>query len=397
LGVDETGSSATYCSGTGNIGATNAGIGWGDTNTALAKSFCMGGAVAKVNSFNASNNTGYSDWFIPSSNELTELVKVRNQAGLLRLSTAWNVGQWGYWGSTEVNSAVMATLVTDNNQWSLGNTTKTDATHNLVRPVRQFTPCWAVDSCTALSSTTRPSQAGGYAITPAGYSLSVGSLSNYEGITYRSTTVTINRAAQSAQAIPYYSPSYPETMTVYTGGGSGTGAQSFTVLAGGTANSCAFDFRKLTTNGAGTCNIQVVKQGDRNYLPDTATAYIYILAFALNQPSSAVGSGPGIALGGINTVTLDSTTAPTITAVTWVTNHWEISGAGFGALGNSNTVVKFWRNKPVIWDGGLNTTNYVASDTLIYITNVPVGATTGKIMVITANGIAVSTDNWIAP
>ena len=409
-GLDDLSTVASYCSnGNLNTGATNVGIGWGETNTAYAISQCLGGAVAKVKSFNDSNQTGYSDWFIPSTNELIELAKVRTQTGLLQVGSAWSIGRYGYWSSTEANASVQSSLVTSS--WMMGGTNKSDSVNNMVRPVRQFTPCWAVDSCTALASTNKPVQAGGYAISPSGYSLSVGSLSNYETVTYQTTFATVNRIAQSAQQIPFYSPSFPETMTVYTGGGSGTGAQIFSVLGGGSASNCTFDFRKLTTNGTGTCSVQVVKLGDRNYLTDTASALISILLFVVNQPSPSAGGGPNIALTGETAIIRDPNAAPTISAVNYVAencvgggafrictpSHWEIIGAGFGANDNQNTVVKFWRNQVVTWYPAISEINWVVNDTKIWIRTVPVGATTGKILVITANGMAVSTDNWIAP
>jgi hypothetical protein len=408
-GIDDIQSVAKFCTASTNQdginrGANNAAIGGGAVNTATFEQYCTGGAIKLVADYAGG---GFTDWFMPSDGENAELANVRVQAGLLELKSAWPTGTYGYWSSNELSSSVVGSLVAVNSAWNIGGTNKDDSVHNMVRPVRQFTPCFAVDSCTALASTSKPSQAGGYLITPSGFSFSSGILSNYETVTYTSTPLVINRAAQSAQQIPYYSPTYPETMTVYTGGGSGTGAQIFKVLPGGTANSCAFDYRKLSTAGAGTCNIQVVKLGDRNYLTDTATAYIYIMQFIVNQPAPAVGSGSTIALSGATAITRDPNAAPTISSVSFVPmtcvlstcsdDHWEIAGAGFGAMGNTDTVVKFWRNKVVVWELIQFTTNYVVSDTLIRIRNLPAGAATGKILVITANGIAVSPDNWVAP
>jgi hypothetical protein len=87
-GSDDLSTVATYCSNnTSSFNAIQVGIGWGETNTNLAKVACLGGAVAKVNSFNSSNTTGYSDWFIPSKNEAIELAKIPASAGLLNIGT----------------------------------------------------------------------------------------------------------------------------------------------------------------------------------------------------------------------------------------------------------------------------------------------------------------------
>jgi hypothetical protein len=105
-------------------------------------------------------------------------------------------------------------------------------------------------------------------------------------------------------------------------------------------------------------------------------------------------------------VALSPNAAPTISAIEYVAavcinsfcipEHWIIRGSGFGATYNLDTVVKFWRNKTATLTTNSNS-NHVLDDTSIEIWTIPSGATTGKITVTTANGIAVSVDNWIAP
>lgn len=384
-GIDDLSTNATYCSNHNlNLGATNVGIGWGETNTNLAKSQCLGGAVALVNNFNSSNNTGYSNWFIPSTNELIELAKVRTQAGLLQLGNKWSTGRYGYWSSTESSASVQSSLVTS--AWNIGGTNKNDANNNLVRPVRMFTPCNLVDSCTSLSSTTKPTQAGTYWITPETLTISSGDLSNYVAIKYVPTTVTINRISQTPQQLPYHNPTYPTAMIFNIGGGSGTGATSYTLLGGGTASGCTFDYKNLATTSIGTCEVRVMKAADRNYLADTATAYIYFVEFVVSQPAPTVGSGSTIALTGETAIIRDTNQAPTISALSAtsgaVGSVVTISGGGFYFADASSLSIKFWRNI-----GALTYT--IVSDTTITVT-VPVGATTGRILVTTPNGQATS-------
>jgi hypothetical protein len=291
--------------------------------------------------------------------------------------------------------------------WNIGGTNKNDANNNLVRPVRMFTPCNLVDSCTSLSSTTKPTQAGTYWITPETFTLSAGDLSNYLGVRYLPTTVTINRVAQTPQQLPYYNPTYPTSLNFFIGGGNGTGTTTYTLLGGGNASGCAFDYKNLATTSIGTCQVRVVKAADRNYLADTSTAYIYFVDFVVNQPAPAVGSGATIALTGQTSIVRDPNQAPTISEVRYVPfdclgqicvpQHWEIIGAGFGSYGNTDLVVKFWRNKELVWFDAVSQLNYVVDDTKIWVRQSPVGATTGKITVTTANGIAVSPENWVAP
>lgn len=384
-GADELGTTATYCSnGNLNLGATNIGIGWGETNTNIAKSTCLGGAVAKVNTFNASNSTGYSDWFIPSSNELVELAKVRTAAGLIALGSNWTVGRYGYWSSTEVSASVQASLVASS--WSMGGTGKSDAVNNLVRPVRMFTPCSSVNNCSALATTAKPIDAGTYRMNAETLTLSIGDLSNYLAIRYETTTVTINKVAQSVQQGAIYNAQFPDAFTLFMLTGSGTGAVSYSISNGGTAANCATDYRKISATSVGTCNVQVVRLGDRNYLSDTSTSYVYFMNFVINQPAPAVGSGPNIALTGQTSVQLEATTAPTISGLSAssgaVGTTITITGAGFYFADPTKLSIKFWRN--------IGATTYtINSDTSVTVT-VPVGATTGRIVLTTPNGQAAS-------
>jgi hypothetical protein len=244
---------------------------------------------------------------------------------------------------------------------------------------------------------------------PSALTLSTGNLNNYVAVKYDTTTVTINRINQAALVIPYFNPIFPETLTINMGGGTGNGFLKFTLTGNGNATGCALDYKKLSVITAGSCEITAVKQGDRNYLTETATAYIVFVQYIIFQPSPSAGSGSGIGISGKTSVTLDPNSAPYISGVVWVPAicggmvcdyaHWEISGSGFGLTNNSDTVVKFWRNQVVTLNQNIYGGTRVLNDTLIIIApeDVPVGATAGKITVTTANGIAVSPNNWIAP
>jgi hypothetical protein len=388
-GNDDVSTVATYCSNiNSNLGATQFGIGWGDTNTALAKSACLGGAVGKVNTFNLSNNTGYSDWFIPSKNEAIELAKIPATAGLLNIGSNWSAGNWGYWASTEVSASTMYAIGHTGTTFNgTAQVLKSEAVKNMVRPVRAFRPCWAVDTCTTLSSTTAPTQAGVYQITPSALTNINDLQARYAAVIYSPTTLTINRIAQKTQLVPYQSNTFPETFTVNVSGGSGNGAVTYSV-ANGTSSGCAFDYKKLYATSQGSCAITVYKAGDRNYLPDTATSNFLFVTFVINQPAPVAGTGPTIALGGQTSVTLDPNVAPTISSLSTYTaqagiTEIKINGAGFNHLDPASITVKFWRNKVA---SGF-TINLADSEITV---TVPAGTTTGKVMVITPNGIAVS-------
>jgi hypothetical protein len=388
-GSDDLSTVATYCSNNSlNMTATQAGIGWGEANTTLARNACLGGAIGRVNSFNQSNSTGFSDWFIPSRNEAIELAKIPATAGLLTIGNNWSVGNSGYWSSTESNTTTM---------WSIGrvgavfngNTAvlKSESARNMVRPVRAFRSCWAIDTCTALLTTETPTASGIYMISPTNGAGAATLAERYSSIRYVDTRLTINRIAQRPQVIPFLSINFPDTFTVNVTEGNGNGAVTYTAT-NGTATGCGFDYKKLFAATQGTCTVTVVKAGDRNYLPDTATAGMYLLTFVNNQPSPSVGSGPTIALSGQTSVTLDPNVAPTITSLSTYTaqagvTQIVITGVGFDSANLAGITVKFWRN--VIGSGF--TVN--AQNTQITVT-VPAGATTGKVTVTTPNGQAVS-------
>jgi hypothetical protein len=388
-GSDDLSTVSTYCSNnSSSIGASQSGIGWGETNTTLARNSCLGGAVARVNSFNQSNSTGYSDWFIPSRNEAIELAKIPATAGLLNIGSNWTVGNSGYWSSTESNTTTM---------WSIGhvgpvfngNTAvlKSESAKNMVRPVRAFRACWAIDTCTALLTTETPTAAGIYMISPTSGASAATLAERYSSIRYVESRLTINRIAQRAQVIPFINVNFPDTFTVNVMEGNGNGAVTYTAN-NLTSTGCGFDYKKLYAATQGTCTITVYKAGDRNYLPDTATAGMYLLTFVNNQPSAGVGSGPNIALSGQTSVTVDPNVAPTITSLSTYTaqagvTQIVITGVGFDSANLAGITVKFWRN--IVASGF--TVN--AQNTEITVT-VPAGATTGKVLVTTPNGQAVS-------
>jgi hypothetical protein len=393
-GSDDLASVGKFCEGSTNQdsinrGASQYGIGWGETNTALFESYCTGGAVKKVTSYAGG---GYTDWFVPNSNELAELANVRNQAGLLELGANWATGNQGYWGSTEADASTMRTLVSVNSAWNIGSTSKSDSTHLMVRPVRMFSSCWAVDSCTAQASSTKPTDAGTYSITPSSLKLTAGSLSNYEAVLYRSTTVTINKISQSTLNLSTYSLFYPETMTIGTSGGNGSGRLLFTIT-GSSGPSCILDWRKLAASTPGTCTVEVNKAADRNYLATTTSAIINFALFIPFVPLPTPEPGPSIGIQGTNSFIVDSNLAPAFTGLSAssgsIGSSITISGLGFSFADISKVAIKFWR-------GVVATTYSIPNDSTINVT-VPTGATTGRIVITTPNGSVGTTTFTVTP
>lgn len=393
-GSDDTASVSKFCIGntdqdSSNRGATNYGIGWGETNTGLFEWSCIGGAVDKVASYTGG---GFTDWFMPNSNELIELAKVRTQAGLIQLGSSWTSGTYGYWGSTEDGASAMRILVSVNGAWNIGSASKSDAVHLMVRPVRMFDPCWAVDTCTAFSSTTKPKDAGDYSMTPSSLLLTSGTLDNYEGINYLPTTLTISKISQRAQSLSTYSLFFPDTMTIGTYGGDGTGALSF-AITGSYGAACTLDWRKLGASAAGSCTVQVTKAADRNYNVDIVSTTVYFMTFTPMQAPLPPATGSTMNLEGFTPFDVDATLAPSFTGLSAssgaVGSSLTISGVGFYFADISKVTVKFWRGVQAVISS-------IPSDSTINVT-VPTGATTGRIIIITPNGMVGTTTFTVTP
>jgi hypothetical protein len=388
-GSDDLASVATYCSNPNSTIGTAVGIGQGETNTTKSIAACLGGAVAKVNTYNQSNTTGYSNWFIPSTNESAPMMAVADKLGLIGVGSNWSTGTLGYWTSTESSSQIMFTMKRTGTSFTADNAWKSDSTGVMVRPVRAFKSCWAIDTCTALATTETPTAAGVYNIVPSALANSADLLTKYTNVVYSTTNLTINKVAPAALVIPWINTNYPDTFTVNISIRSGTGNLTYTTT-NGTASGCALDYKKLYTTSQGTCNVTIARAADRNFLADTVTATVFFLAWINSQPTNQVGSGSTIALNGMTSYSVDTTSPPSITSLSTTLlslgsgGIFTINGTGFGASG---LTVKFWRNKVVTPSGSTATTiTFNVSDIG------SAGASTGRITVITVNGQDFSAD-----
>lgn len=215
-----------------------------------------------------------------------------------------------------------------------------------------------------------------------------GLLSRYRGVAYIDGSLRINRAQQFDLVFIQFQSTFGQPYKAIAYGGSGTGAMSYSVSPG-TASGCSIIGDTVTTTSEGSCLLTATRAQDQNYETKTATASIYFLNWQLlNSPAPAPGTGSTIALSGATSVTLDPNVAPTISSLSTYTaqagvTSLVITGGGFDSSNLAGITVKFWRN--VIASGF--TVN--AQNTQITVT-VPAGATTGKVIVTTPNGQAVS-------
>jgi hypothetical protein len=230
---------------------------------------------------------------------------------------------------------------------------------------------------------TKPTDADTYTVRASGLTLTSGSLNDYQGVTYVDAALRVNRALQSQLMLAEYGATFGEPFRVIVFGGSGTGATSVTTTSG-TATGCSISGENLTTSSVGTCSVTAVKARDKNYETATVTINVYFLRYIVQQPNPVTAPGSGIALSGATSVTLDPNQAPTISSISIssgrVGDTVTIAGSGFTASALQS--VKFWRNIVAAIQGTPTNTQIVVL--------VPAGATTGKILVTTTNGSAIT-------
>ncbi len=102
---------------------------------------------------------------------------------------------------------------------------------------------------------------------------------NYLATASVQTTVTFSKATQATLTISNSPASGPHTgITLTTTGGSGTGAVTFAITAGGTASGCTISGSTLTANNGNTgktCKVTATKATDTNYLVATSATVTF--------------------------------------------------------------------------------------------------------------------------
>ena len=374
LGVEST---TAWAKAQTSVAGTLSAIGAGAENTRLINNALTTNSVAAKVAADLVLN-GKSDWFLPSTLEVKEIYDALYFPALGGSFSVRN-----YWSSTQGSNTGQADTYWFGNGGLVSPTDKLNSF--TVRPIRAYSP-------DTVTSTTVPTNVDSYTVTVDTITMTTGSLSNYENVVYRSSGVDITKARQDSLTVTSYVGNFGTPFTVTILGGSGTGAMTESFTVGSTASGCAISNHVVTSSTAGTCNVQIKKAYSRNYFTETVTAVIYLMQWATNQPTTS-GSGPTIGISGETAIIRDPNAAPTISSITISPGYVTITGSGFGTALNTTTVVKFWRNKLAPLRGD-QIDNYVANDTTIYIYLIPVGASAGRIAVITPNGTAVSVDSW---
>lgn len=243
-------------------------------------------------------------------------------------------------------------------------------------------------------SATVPTNSDTYTVIAEDPIFGLGALSNYVNVVYETSTAVVNKAKQPALSVFLYGGTVGSAFPITVTGGAGDGAISETVTAGGTMTGCSISNHVLTATSSsqGFCRVYIVKALSQNYLSESITVDMYFMAYLNYQPSGQVGSGATIAINGSTSLTIDDTStvrAPNVTSLSVssgsVGTTIHIYGGNFGA---GPLTIKFYRNKIA--------TGTVASGSDITVT-VPSGATTGPILVITANGEATTPTFTVLP
>jgi len=327
-------------------GASGAGIGTGETNTNLFVNSAACGASA-ADTATALVLGGKDDWFLPSFDELKEMFsKLHKAAGgpLGGFATAAD----NYLSSSDNPSgpsepfgadyALYGWFGSSDGAIGWGSTSKTNPF--AYRPVRSFVAT-STSTVNYGPSTTKPTDASTYTITPSALTFSDGAASNYANIIYQTSTLTINKAAQAAlSVVPLYNvfSGNPTSATLLTSGGSDTGTVTYAyVSSGSTASGCALsgaDSSTVTVTSAGTCLIVATKAATNNYLvavSDTGTVTFYL--YVTNIPASRPAEFPAeIVLSGATAWTSNGL-APTIDTGSDFTKSpgitFTIAGSGF--------------------------------------------------------------------
>jgi hypothetical protein len=334
--VSQQGTAEFGCTGTNTPGTSYA-VGSGAANTlAIINACATAGIAARV----TSNLTfaGFSDWFMPSLDEMTAIYN-----NLYR-----NTPSLGGFTGLDYGSSSQGTNGNGYQAyWWFGNGAVNGQTNkNLAvayRPVRAFNPTYT-SSVNYGPSTTKPTGAGTYTITPSSLTFSDGALSNYIYVKYETSTLTINKARQDTLTVTSKLAPYnggTSRMKLTTVGGTDTGTVTYAIVSGGTASGCSIESSELIYTSAGTCKVVATKAATLNYLiaySDTVT--ITLSAFVSNQQVQTQSVPTQLPINGANGLETTTATIPVITSVTYqaayspapyvfVAASYTINGSGF--------------------------------------------------------------------
>ena len=381
-------------------GASGTAIGTGETNTNLFAASAACGASA-ADTATALVLGGRDDWFLPSFDELKEMYSKLHKAVGGALGGFNTSGTVDYLSSSDNPSGVAPSgagyayygwFGSSDGVAGWGSTSKTALL--AYRPVRSFLAT-STSNINYGPSTTKPTNAGTYTITPSALTFSSGAISNYAAVAYRTSTLTINKADQAAlSVVPLYNVfnGNPTSATLLATGGSDTGTVTYAYVSSlSTAGGCALsgaDSSTVTVTSAGTCRIVATKAATNNFfiaISETATVTFYLYVSYIPAPRPAEYPTEIVVSGA--TAMTNNGLAPTITFTG--TDISAAPGALFTISGSGFVGTRLVRVS------GTNAAFTVLSDTSLRIT-MPTGlvGVSGPIYVEKAEGSRASED-WV--
>ena len=374
-------SNVVYCANSSNVkidpynppsNTSSTGWGGGSTNTQSFSAYCSLGAVGLLATYSGG---GKSDWYIPNLTEMNGLVSYWSgrSALLTQFDTTTSVF---YWTSDASYNATYGWLLSQpyfnsSQVWSNGGSAFNHQGGKII-PIRSFTAQFSSN----YSSSTAPTNAGTYSITPSALTLAGGvSLSNYAAVVYRAGSITINKASQSTLRItsslaPFSGSSSSIQLT--TSGGTDTGTVTYTLVSGGMAQGCAIVGSTLSVTREGTCLVYATKAATQNYLVTSSdTTTINFSIFVSNQPNQTQSVPTQLPVVGKNALETQTVTVPSIDSVTLVSvsrmingnlateTYYEITGSGFSGAtrvtvaGSDATILSVTNTRITIDTAGL--------------------------------------------
>jgi hypothetical protein len=120
----------------------------------------------------------------------------------------------------------------------------------------------------------------------------VASSTNYAAATSSALTFTFSKASQNSLSISTLSGNYGTPIALSTTGGTGTGALSYSIVAGGSASGCTIvNTDSLTSTSSGTCQVTATKATDINYLSAISSTTIITIAEGITTTTITLAPG----------------------------------------------------------------------------------------------------------
>jgi hypothetical protein len=378
--TSDTGTMYQWCS-VNNISESSTlnGLGDGIINTTLASAGCSSGAIKQADNY---ANNGFTDWYVPTTAELTQMYAQKITLGLD--ATAH------YWSSTESGTSSVYTL--NPNGGSVASVDTKGATNVALRPIRAF------DVNTLAASKQIPINAGIYTVTPSALTLaSARPLSNYAAVQYvaASSGLRVKKINQDTVTIPSGLVGVVNQNTYLTAnGGNSTKQTIFKLVGGGSASNCSISTTAygttISATSVGTCLLYAVKPADNNYYPAvSAVASISFESFTIRVQATPSPAGRVQIIQGPTPVDTSSIPAPsTKLTITGFTPTSGTQGTVMYVYGTGFQIPNYTVSFVLVGDFGDRITPTVDSSTQIHFP-ISAASTSGPITIYMTNDVTI--------